>query len=165
MTVVPFLSQNAAESPASAITVAITGTHALVRQLSTKYQKAKRRRNGTTIAVAIHSCERSAGGNCGCPTIATTTISAYTTRRTSQMRNAPPSEHMSLRVFCKLTIDEVDVAEGADVAVVVGTGVGAGVGVEGAGVGVGRTTGDGAGEGAGVGAGAWADPSEATPVE
>jgi len=68
--------QNAAESPARAMKVAIAGTQALTLQLSAKYQKPKRSRNGTTMAAAVHSCVRIWASICGWPKIVVTTITA-----------------------------------------------------------------------------------------
>jgi len=56
-------SQKAAARPASAISVAMIGTHADTLQLSTKYQIAKSSRNGTTMIAATHSWLRIAAGS------------------------------------------------------------------------------------------------------
>ena len=142
--------QNAARRPASAMRTAMAGTHGLMRQLSTKYQKPKRRMNGIVIALATHSLPY-AGGICdGLQKSAAITISAYTASRKNHIRTAPPSATQALRRLFWMLASSGDVAAAPPVVAGVGvTGAGAlvvGAGLAGAGVGadgVGRTIGDG----------------------
>lgn len=136
----PFVprSQKAIARPASAMMVAMTGTQGEVLQDSAKYQRPKRRRNGTTMAAAVHSCVRMAGGSWDCPKTAKATIATNMASRINHNRSAPAPAQMSFRMFCV-------VANMALVAVVAAP-------ADGAGLGAGLATGAGVGAGFGFGA-------------
>ena len=86
------------------MTVAIAGAQALILQLSAKYQRPKRRRNGITIAAAIASCERIIAGILLCPKTTAATRIAYTSRRMPQRRGALLVEQMFLRTLVVLPV-------------------------------------------------------------
>lgn len=159
-------SQNAIARPASAMMVAMTGTQGEVLQLSAKYQSPKRSRNGTTIAAAVHSCVRMAGGICDCPKTANATMAANSRRRMNQSRFAPAPAQMSFRIFCVVANTELVavVVPFATTVPVAGLLTGDGAGASGGfGLGAVVLTGGLTGVGAGTGLGGGA-VSESSPL-